>query len=75
MKIEKEKIFDMIDEYMDLENKSYVIRFEKGNESKGFGVMLSLGKFGSHQKGEYSINGLIKRRLDKDKIKYKILYR
>ena len=73
MKIEKEKIFDMIDEYMDLEHESYVIKFDKGNESKGFGVMLFLGEFRSYKKGEYCINGLIKRRLDKKKIKYKIL--
>ena len=71
--MEKETIFNIIDEYMDLEHEDYVIKFDKANESKGLSVMLSLGKFGSHQKGEYSINGLIKRRLDKNKIKYKII--
>ena len=70
----KEEIFDLIDEYMDLEHKYYIIKFVKGNESKGFGIMMSTGSFGSHQKGEYSINGLIKRRLDKNKIKYKIIH-
>ena len=69
----KEEIFDIIDEYMDLEHEYYVIRFDKGNESKGFSVMMSVGKFGGHHGGEYSINGIIKRRLDKNKIKYKII--
>ena len=71
--MKKEEIFDIIDEYMDLKHEFYTIKFVEGNESKGFSVMMSVGEFGSHQKGEYSINGLIKRRLDKNKIKYKII--
>ena len=69
----KEEIFNIIDEYMDLKHDSYTIRFDKGSESKGFGIMMSVGQFRSYEKGEYSINGLIKRRLDKKKIKYKII--
>ena len=71
--MDKEKLFDIMDEYMDLKHEFYTIKFVKGNESKGFSVMMSVGEFGSHQKGEYSINGWIKRRLDKNKIKYKII--
>ena len=70
----KEAIFNIIDEYMDLKNKHYIIRVTDRRKSKAFGILMdSTEGFGSYKKEEYSINGLIKRRLDKHKIKYKII--
>jgi len=43
-------------------------------KDKAFGIMMNAGEgFGGFRKEEYSINGLTKRRLDKNKIKYKII--
>jgi len=70
----KEAIFDMIDEYLDLKNKHYVVRITDNRKDKSFGIMINAGEgFGGFKKEEYSINGLTKRRLDKSKIKYKII--
>lgn len=70
----KEAIFDMIDEYMNLKNKHYVVRITDKRKSKAFGIMMESGEgFSGFKKEEYSINGLTKRRLDKNKIKYKIV--
>ncbi len=70
----KEEIFNLIDDYMDLKNKQYVIRITDRRKNKAFGILMdSTEGFGSYKKEEYSINGIIKRRLDKNKIKYKII--
>jgi hypothetical protein len=70
----KEAIFDIIDEYMDLKNKHYVIRITDESKAKAFGIMMNVGEgFSGFKKEEYSINGLTKRRLDKNKIKYKVI--
>ena len=72
--MEKEKVFDLIDEYMDLKNKYYIVRITDKKKDKAFGIMMDSGQgFGGYKKEEYSINGLTKRRLDKHKIKYKII--
>ncbi len=68
------EIFDIIDEYMDLKNEYYVIRITDTRKTKAFGIIMDSGQgFSGYKKEEYSINGLIKRRLDKNKIKYKII--
>lgn len=72
---EKEEIFDIIDEYMDLGNEKHVIEITDKRKSKAFGIMMEAGTIRSYKKGEYCIDGLIKRRLDKNKIKYKIIGR
>ena len=72
--MEKEKIFDIIDEYMDLGNEIYVIKITDKRIVKAFGIIMDAGQvFSGYKKDEYSINGLTKRRLDKNKIKYKII--
>ena len=72
--MEKEEIFDVIDEYMDLRNEHYVIRITDKRKAKAFGLMMDAGEgFSMYKKDEHSINGLTKRRLDKNKIKYKII--
>ncbi|GAH11833.1 unnamed protein product [marine sediment metagenome] len=59
---------------MDLKNEHYVIRITDKRKAKAFGVMMDVGEsFSSYKKDEHSINGLTKRRLDKNKIKYKII--
>ena len=70
--MEKEKIFDIIDEYMDLGNETYTLKITS-EKSKAFEIMMKSGRISSWKKDEYSINGLTKRRLDKNKIKYKII--
>ena len=70
----KEKVFDFIDEYMDLKNEHYVIRVTDKRKAKALGILMDAGEgFSGFRKEEYSINGLSKRRLDKHKIKYKII--
>ena len=72
--MDKEEIFDIIDEYMDLKNEHYVIRVIDRRQVKAFGLMMDSGEgFSGYKKEEYSINGLTKRRLDKNKIKYKTI--
>ena len=71
--MKKEEIFLIIDEYMDLGNEQYVIRITDKRKTKAFGIILDAGRFSSCAKDEYSIDGLTKRRLDKNKIKYKII--
>ena len=72
--MKKEEIFDMIDEYMSLKNKFYVVRITDKRPAKVFGLMIDAGEsFSGHKKEEYSINGLTKRILDKNKIKYKVI--
>ncbi len=70
----KEIVMDIIDEYMDLKNEHYVIKVTDKRQSKAFGIMMDAGEgFSGFKKEQYSINGLTKRRLDKLKIKYKII--
>jgi len=70
----KEEIFNIMDEYMDLKNEHYVIQITDKRKAKAFGILMDSGEgFGGYKKEEYSINGFIKRRLDKNKIKYKII--
>lgn len=70
----KEEIFNMIDEYMDLKKEYYVIRITDKRKDEALGVMMDAEEgFNCYKKEEYSINGLTKRRLDKHKIKYKII--
>ena len=69
-----EEIFEAIDKYMDLKNEHYVIRIIDKRKAKAFGIIMNVGEgFASYKKEEYSINGLTKRRLDKNKIKYEII--
>ena len=71
----KEEVMNIIDEYMDLKNESYLIRITDKRQDKAFGILMhSTEGFSSHEKEEYSINGITKRRLDKNKIKYKIIW-
>ena len=73
-KEEKKAIFDIIDEYMDLKNEYYVVRITDKRKDKAFGIMMNAGEgFNGFKKEEYSINGLTKRRLDKNLINYKII--
>jgi len=70
----KEAVFDMIDEYLDLKNEHYIVRITDKRKDKAFGIMMNAGEgLNCFEKEEYSINGLTKRRLDKNKIKYKII--
>lgn len=70
----KEAIFNFIDEYLDLKNEHYVVRITDKRKDKAFGIMMNAGEgFCGFKKEEYSINGLTKRRLDKNEIKYKII--
>ena len=74
MNKETEEIFDLIDKYMDLKKEDYVIKITDKRKTKAFGIIMDAGEaFTGYKKEEYSINGLIKRRLDKNKIKYKII--
>ena len=72
--MKKEEIFDIIDEYLDLKKDYYRIQITDKRQAKAFGIMMDSDEgFNCRDKEKYSINGLIKRRLDKNKIKYKII--
>ena len=74
----REEVFDLIDEYNDLKNDSYKIQITgaKKDKVKAFGILMKSAQgFGSDKKEVYIINGIIKRLLDKQKIKYKYIWR
>ncbi len=74
----REDIFNFIDEYNDLKNDSYKIQIigTKKNKVKAFGILLNSSQgFGGEKKEVYVINGITKRLLDKEKIKYKYIWR
>lgn len=71
----KEEIFDIIEEYNNLGIKYYTIEFignkkEKLNE---FHDLIVSEGFRSVKKDEYIINGITKRKLDKKGIKYMVI--
>jgi len=69
----KEEIFDIIDEYFKLKHERYTITVigDKANKDKAFEILLnSDDTFHGMKDSQYSINGVQKRRMDKAKIKY-----
>jgi len=73
MKLVKEQIFDIIDEYNGLKNKRCVVKFKgEKNRVKGFYIIMKEGCF-SNAKNEFHISELARRKLDKAKIKYTLI--
>ena len=71
--MDKEEVFNLIDEYNDLKNKRYTIKVLK-NKIKAFEILANTQDVFNCELGEiYHINGVQKRLLDKAKIKYKII--
>lgn len=70
----KEEIFNAIDEYMELKRDNYRVKIlgDRNNKNKAFYIiMIDSCVCGDGE--SYSINGIQRRMLDKNNIKYKLI--
>ena len=73
MNLERDRIFDFIDEYMALKLERHHIKITKSKD-QAFGIMMTFGEsFQALKDEKYYINGVLKRHLDKAKIEYEVL--
>lgn len=61
------------EEYNNLRSERYTIQTDKNNEKEVYGILLHASEgFGGSPDNIYHINGIVKRKLDKAKVKYEV---